>query len=124
MSKIKFSYGAQQLVFSSNIVYPVTAPYSPPQAVVALADGGDLVETVGQFPAQYYDLVFNRITENEVIAARNWFQSVVFWKAYVFTYHDPKGDQHQVTYDLPQIWEPQWTDFGVYSLKIRLKEAI
>jgi hypothetical protein len=123
MSQIKFSYSGQELVFTSHIVYPVSAPYSPPQAVVALADGGELVETVGQYPVKYFDLVFDHITAAEVASAFNWFESTVNWKAAVFTYHDHAGTQHQVTYDLPQAWDPKLVSYNVYSLNIRLKRA-
>lgn len=128
MSQIKFSLGAQELVFDSSPVFPVRAPLALPtiggQATIPLAGGGERIETVGKNARREIVLTWSSISLDELTAMRDWFDDVVSWAITPFAYHDPTGLQLSVRGPLPQDWEPQWVDYNKYTVTIKLKVVV
>lgn len=87
MANPKFSLGANLLVFSKGINYPVRAPLTRVQAIDRTAGGSLQVEALGAGIARLY-LDFSNLTAADIAGAENWFNNIANGAANAFTYTD------------------------------------
>lgn len=87
MANPTFTLGANVLVFSKGLNYPVRAPQTRVQAVDRTAGGSLQVESLGGGIARLF-LDFSNLTPADIAAAEHWFESVANGAANAFTYTD------------------------------------
>ena len=124
MSSVKFAYGASQLIFTAQLVFPLLAPETTTQAAVQLADGGWRAETVGQSNQQEFELVWDAMPYTEVTSLSSWINNTVNWGALAFTYYDPRGSAYGVRMVIPQEFSPEWVEYNKYRVRLRLRKEV
>lgn len=95
MSFPTFTLGANQLVFSKGVNYPIHAPWEQVQAIDRTAAGNLQVEQLGII-IKRLSITFSNLPTADRNALQNWFENVAAGAANVFTYTDQEDNAFSV----------------------------
>lgn len=97
MALPQFTLGANTLIFSKGIKYPVQRPHEKIQAIDRTASGGLQVETLG-IEIRRLSLRFEYLPTVDYLALLNWFKNVSDGAANSFTYTDDESNAFTVVW--------------------------
>jgi hypothetical protein len=95
MANPVFTLGANALIFSKGINYPVRAPREQIQAMDRTAAGTLEVESLGAI-IKRLTISFSNLPLADYTAVKNWFDIIAAGAANAFTYTDMDGVDHEV----------------------------
>jgi hypothetical protein len=90
-----FTLGANAIIFTKGVDYPVRAPREYVQAIDRTAAGTLEVETLGVI-IKRISIGFSNLPAADFIALRDWFDSTAAGAANAFTYTDQEGADYVV----------------------------
>lgn len=95
MAYPQFTLGANSLVFTTGLKYPVRSPLEALQATDRTAAGSLQVESFG-IKRQRFEMRFRNMPAGDYAALKNWFDVICNGAAESFTYTDTDSLAHIV----------------------------